>query len=588
MRMIGHRRRPLAFLALVCALTGLAFSAHACVSYRWKALPITSLDLQRDSLRSRDVRFETDSGPVRLTIDALDFPFVYGRAREGTGIAAVNTADRVRITVTELDPRGRTISSAANAKAEALRDPPAGTTRTAVFQALSGPSGWVVLRNPRFIDSTWVEGRLDRGGGGKVRVDLRHVKGLAVREVDGAKTVLKTIGLIAATGAAVALVVALTKESCPFVYVDRGEGYELVGEAYAGAAFRSTQRDDLLPLPALGVANQVSVRLRNEARETQYTDFAELVVVDHPRSTRALSTFDGKIVLVGAEEPPVAALDRGGRDAVQRLAGRDEMLVETTPREVSAVTDGPFEDEINAEFRRPATGTPVLELVGGNTTLLDLVFGRFFAAMGDRLDKYLAQGNDDPTAGPRIKRWREREGVDLIVEMRTANGWTQVAAIPTVGPASLREIAIPLPAETATSAERVQVRLRSGLGFWRIDRLALSVRDTTAPAVRHVAPRSATGKSGRDERASLATADGRYNALSEMNEAVDMEFDLPAPNRDHSRSAFLHSNGYYNVHPPLQSEWLPGTLKAIRDQKGAMSRLGRDLAREYERAARSR
>lgn len=580
--MNGPRRRPLAFLGLACALAGLAFSAHACVSYRWKAIPITSLDLQRDSLRSRDVRFETDSGPVRLTIDALDFPFVYGKAHDGPGIAAVNTADRVRIRVSELDARGRTISSGVDAKPELLRDPPTGATRTAVFHA---SSGWVALQNPRFIDSAWVEGRLARSGGGRVRVDLRHVKGLAVREVDGARTVMKTIGLIAATGAAVALVVALTKESCPFVYVDRGEGYELVGEAYAGAAFRSTQRDDLLPLPALGVANQVSVRLRNEARETQYTDFAELVVVDHPRSTRALSTFDGGIVLVGAAEPPVAALDRGGRDAVQRLAGRDELLVETTPPEVSAVTDGPFEDEINAEFRRPAVGTPVLELVGGNTTLLDLVFGRFFAAMGDRLDKYLAQGNDDPTAGPRIKRWREREGVDLIVEMRTATGWTQVAVVPTVGPASLREIAIPLPAEPPTAGERIHVRLRSGLGFWRIDRLALSVRDTTPAAVRHVAPRSATGAAGRDERASLAAIDGGYNALSEMNEAVEMEFDLPAPSRGHSRSAFLHSNGYYNVHPPLQSEWLPGTLKAIRDQKGAMSRLGRDLARVYEQAA---
>ena len=36
-----------------------------------------------------------------------------------------------------------------------------------------------------------------------------------------------------------ALLVALTKESCPIAYVDRGDGWELVGEAYAGAAFRS-------------------------------------------------------------------------------------------------------------------------------------------------------------------------------------------------------------------------------------------------------------------------------------------------------------------------------------------------------------
>jgi hypothetical protein len=133
--------------------------------------------------------------------------------------------------------------------------------------------------------------------------------------------------------------------------------------------------------------------------------------------------------------------------------------------------------------------------------------------------------------------------------------------------------------------ETIQARLRSGLGFWRIDRLALSARDTSQYVTHRIRPRAATGSAGHDERDVLAATDGQYNALAEMNESVEMEFAIPAPVRGRARSAFLYTSGYYNVHPPLQAEWSPGTLKAIRDERGAMSRLGRDLARVYEQSA---
>jgi hypothetical protein len=221
---------------------------------------------------------------------------------------------------------------------------------------------------------------------------------------------------------------------------------------------------------------------------------------------------------------------------------------------------------------------PVLELVTGNTTWLDLVFGRFFAAMGPRLGEYLEQGND-PSAGPGIQRWREREGVDLSLEVRGEDGWRRVAMIPTVGPAALREIAVPLPVD-ASAGGRLEVRIRGGLGFWRIDKLALSDRSSVGGEIVRVVPRAATN-GGVDELHAVLQPDGRYNDLSEMNESLELDFDLPAPVSGLSRTAFLHTNGYYNVHQPVQSQWSPGNLVAIRDEAGALSRFGRDLAREY-------
>jgi hypothetical protein len=126
------------------------------------------------------------------------------------------------------------------------------------------------------VDLPTVTGILVDGPEGEakvVTVDLREATTVEVRSVDGWRTAFLVTGIVLGTLLLVAVIVALTKTSCPFVYVDGGDGIRFVGEAYSGATSRATQRDDLLPLPALGVRPKVV--LSNEARETQFTDVAE-------------------------------------------------------------------------------------------------------------------------------------------------------------------------------------------------------------------------------------------------------------------------------------------------------------------------
>lgn len=564
----------------------------ACVAYRWRPQPITELALADsgatgDSARhevvpGRHVKIQLKSGVVELYVRRLEYPWLHGDTRrhaagspEPTVAAELASVRRLWLARSDdaYDPRrGRELDLA-----EVRRDPSLVAGHGVIME---GKGFRLVLRDARLVSEGWLEGRLlARHSNGPVRIDLRETQGLAVSEVDGPRTALRTIAGVGAVVAVTALVVALTKESCPFVYADTGAGWELHGEAYAGAAFRSTQRDDLLPLGAPGSGSTMRVRLRNEARETQYTDRAELLLVDHPASARALATFDGRPVLVGAATPALRLHDQSGRDVARELAARDEVLLETDAAEIASTPDELVRETATAEFAAPATGTPVLELVAGNTTLLDLTFGRFFAAMGDRLGGYIEKGNAQ-SAGPGIARWREREGVDLVVDLWREGSWRRVAVVPTVGPAALREIAVPLPG-MAGSTEPLRVRVSAGLGFWRIDRMALSTVHDAEPVVHRLAPVRALGSAERDERATLATTDGRYNALSLMNESLVMEFALPPRAADRVRSAFLSSNGYYNVHPPVQAQWLPGTLKVLRDEPGAFARFGRDLARVY-------
>ena len=579
MPLTALHRGPFARGVSLLTLVAFTVAGSDCVFHRWRAVPITQMTLDREHVVSRDLRLFTTTGDLTMRVSAFDFPYVTGSATTSTQAVVqfdVSLASAAEFETT--DNLGTIRSGAAPTLVAIKSDPSVLLGRTVRFRT---DRGTVVLRGISRVEAPWVEGQLVDGKG-PVRIDLDKVERLQIFEVNVEKTVLVDIVAPGAIVATVALLVALLKESCPFVYVYRGHAWELVGEAYAGAAFQSVQRDDLLPVPSVGATRRVAIRLRNEARETQYTDRAELVIVDHEPGLRALSTFDGHPVLVGPSRSATWARDGRGVDVAALVSASDARVWETDPAAAALVEQEPLDDVLTSGFALPITGAPMLEITASNTPWLDLTFGRFFAAMGDHLDEYIAAGNR-PSAERSIRHWREREGIDLLVEMRAGDTWKLVAVVPTIGPAALREVAVPLPVDRAHGTDRVQVRLRSGLGFWRVDRLALSASDGAPVEIRHVKARAARATGGRDDLATIAATDQRYNALAEFGESLDLDFDLPPLRVGRTRDTFLFSSGYYNVHPPVQAAFQPGILMSISDQPGAFARFGRDLAREYVR-----
>ena len=105
----------------------------------------------------------------------------------------------------------------------------------------------------------------------------------------------RTIGLVAAVavGAIViaAVIVAKTKQSCPFVYSWDGTQYVFDAEPYGGAITRGLEKDDFTPLDRLREQDGLyRLKLTNEVDETQFTNLTELWVVDHPVGTRVSLT----------------------------------------------------------------------------------------------------------------------------------------------------------------------------------------------------------------------------------------------------------------------------------------------------------
>jgi hypothetical protein len=412
-----------------------------------------------------------------------------------------------------------------------------------------------------------------------VTYDLTKTTKIEVWRLDGWNTAFLVGGIVLGALLVAALVVALTKTSCPFVYVDDGTGLRFVGEAYSGATSRATQRGDMLPLPPLG--RTPSLVLSNEAWERQFTDLLEIVVVDHPGTSRALATPDAGIVLVGAPVDPRAAVDLEGADARGRLLSSDGDDWQTDLAAAARQAVPPTREGLVLSFPGPGGGVPVaLEVDGGNTPWLDVVFGRFFALLGDRLTAY-QDDTDRPESAAASLAWREREGVDLLVEVEREGAWRRVTVVPTVGPASRRHFAVPL---GALPPGEVRIRLSGGVGFWRFDRVALApVVPGPLASSRH-APTSAS-PARAEVRSQLARADGDYQVLEDRGDRIKLSFDLPAPAAGLERDAFLHTSGYYRVNRPPQASLSVGTLLQLRDEPGSLSRFSIDLYRGYERLA---
>jgi hypothetical protein len=412
----------------------------------------------------------------------------------------------------------------------------------------------------------------------EVQIDLREVQEIEVYDARTGLTILAAVGVVAALVGVVILIVALTKKSCPFVYVVTAEGPLLVGEAYSGAVTKATQRADLMPFPRLG-GKKARVWLANEALETQYTDQLELWLVDHAPELRAVATAAAHPILVGAPLAPTRVTDLAGADVTSLVTAQDGRSWQTDLDRAVTAPEPDLREGLVATFPPPRPGTrQVLELQAGNTAWMDLVFGRWFALFGNSLDSFLASG-EDPSSAAGALAWREREGVDLSIEVFRAGGWERASVVPPLGPIAMRRVAVPLP--TTDPGEPVRVRLTGGLGFWRFDEIALSELQTAEPRTARVAPEEARQDDGTDVRMLLAASDGRYQVLARPGQKVDLAFQLPEPAPGLVRDAFLFTSGYYLVNPSPDAAKSIATLRTLRDEPRGLSRFSLDLYRQY-------
>lgn len=380
-----------------------------------------------------------------------------------------------------------------------------------------------------------------------------------------------TIAAIAVTMAAA----LATKESCPFVYSWDGQRFVFDAEPYGGATSRGLERDDYSELENLKADGGLyRLMVTNEVNETQYTNFMELWLVDHPPGVRVAADEFGGIHEVSEPVAPTSARDARGRDLREWLARTDGLIWE--PPAVADAT-GELRQEIVLGFPRPP-GARRARLVANVSTGLwgSHMIREMLMLQGREVGAWYASLDGDLRARQSLLAWNLREELyALKLEIEEPTGWQLRGVLPGGGPFIAEHRVVPLDTSRALGDE-VRLRIRPPGGFWALNSFRIDWGQGRELEVRKERPIEARDHRGVDRLGELAASDDRFYAMPTTDDRAFLSFRAPDVPAGMERTVFLHSRGYYQLHLPPGGEPDRETIRRITDVPGAAARFAAD------------
>jgi hypothetical protein len=384
---------------------------------------------------------------------------------------------------------------------------------------------------------------------------------VAWEQTDVASSLAASVGVALAVVAGIAALVALTKESCPFVYSWDGERFVFDAEPYGGATTRGLERADYSELEHLVAANgEYRLQVTNEVDETQHTNLFELWVVDHEPGTRVVAGPDGTLHTVRAPMRPTTVRDASGQDLTPWLRETDHLIWEHLP---VATETGDLRQDLVMTFPKPEESHEGKLIANVTTGLWGSHMIRLLLEMrGTAVGDYYAFVDEVPQAAELVEAWNLREELFAVkLYVKEPTGWEERGILPAGGPFIAEHRAIRLDL-SRVQGDSVQIRLRPPVGFWALNSFAMEYSVDEPVSATVVQPKYAKTRDGRDVLAALRAADDLYYDMPTKQDRAELRFDAPDPVPGYDRTVFLHSQGYYRLH--LLSD-MPPDLASIRE-----------------------
>lgn len=408
----------------------------------------------------------------------------------------------------------------------------------------------------------------------KVTVPLGSINRIDVYDEAMGKSIFSfvgfTLGVIVSLIVVLVAIVALTKSSCPFVYVFDGENFNFAGELYPGAIYSAIERDDYLPLPQLKAINgKYRIQISNELKEKQYTDLAEILVAEHPANTKVILDKYGEPCLLEAPESPYQALSSNNMDCRQSLLEADSNYYLFNEEQETC--------SIYLSFKKKKENkSGKLILKAKNSYWLDYIYGKFNEQFGSRFNEFQKRTNQLPAR--RIKDWTLEQDIPLKVYLKTENNWKLVDYFELVGPLSSRELVMQVDL-SSIQGDSIQLKLECGYMFWEVDYAAMDFNENQSVSLSKHSPIVAIDEKENDVKHLLSKQDKKYLVQPEIGNRVLLEYS-PAPARPgFQTSIFLHSRGYYEYIRDYKGEPDLKRLKSFK-KKGALPAFSKQLYTE--------
>ncbi len=409
---------------------------------------------------------------------------------------------------------------------------------------------------------------------------LAQIEKIEVIEHDAGRTttsyILGGIGITLGVLAVATIIVALTKSSCPFVSVYDGEQYAVQGELFGGAVNHKLERTDYLPLKIQPVNGEYQLRISNELKERQYTNFAYLIVIEHNSNSQVGIGTDGMVYRLSKPVSPDIALLNNSLDVSKKIG-----LVDNVSCNFDDTLSASPINELTLSFKNTgAVKKAKLVLQLKNAYWFDYLYGEFTRNFGNNYAAFQQKQIEQPAE--KMIQWTRDQQIPLSIAVSTVSGWKEILKLNTIGPLTNRQVVIPVEMNSSSN-EPIRIKLSTGFMFWELDYAAMDFSPDEPITTTTLFPYYAKDENGNDVLNQLTGNDEKYLTQLETGNyaTIKYKFDKPfIPGK--SYDVVLATRGYYE--PIREYSGKPNTafLKKFREP-GAMAAFSKDKYQSIKR-----
>jgi len=394
-------------------------------------------------------------------------------------------------------------------------------------------------------------------GKGRISVPVKAVEKIEIYDKDKGATaaswIFSSLGVAVGAIGVLAVIVALTKSSCPFVYAYDGNGFLFSGEIFSGATQPGLERDDYMLLPGVSSSGgSYSIRLTNEVHEIQSVNLASLLVVDHPADLSVLIDKNGKVQTFRKPSVPLSAKNSSGEDLLAIIGKKDSLNYSGNVQGKDGM------EEIVMKFLKPRNSDSGKLLIRAkNSFWLDVLFTKFHMLFGEKYNTFAARQESAPAG--KLNKFLLDQNIPLSAYIEKNGKWESAGYFNIAGPMAMRDDILPLNLEGINS-DTVKIKLVTGFLFWEVDYAGMDFSKIQNVKVSELPVRIALDKDSVDVRNLLQIKDNNYMVLKEVGDEVMLDFDGPSQ-QNTGRSIFLHTSGYYKI---LRDQTGPADKQALK------------------------
>lgn len=401
-------------------------------------------------------------------------------------------------------------------------------------------------------DTSWVNKNIYNRTSTVNTIQLKDVKALIVEkeEQSAPLTILAVLGIVAGLILIAGIIIAATKESCPFIYSFNGEKYVFDAEPYGGAIAEGLKKTDYSRLEDLKDVNgKYKLLMRNEADETQHTDEIKLLAIEHPIGTEIAPDVRGKFTVFEKALPPLSVTDENGKDISIFFNKKDNVQWQTDLPDQTGFDAGKLRHELIFRFPKPKDAKKVKLLVNAGTALWGGYMIKSMLKMrGNKVDEWYADINNKGPELMRLYQFMEREELySLKVNVQENDGWKTKGIISACGPYIDEDRIVELNIENVTG-DTLTVKLNPPYGYWKFDFTGIIYESNASAKISEIHLSYAKNEKGQDLRDSMNSIDGKYYSMPDTTSTANLEFEVPAGSDKTNMSLFLKTTGYYDIH----------------------------------------